>query len=78
MKNKIWIELDMAVDKEHALLQCTLANRMLQKLGIDNQEFWVGDGSRGWYNLSIDIANDSGYIECTDRGHWFNLDFLAK
>ena len=73
MMNKIWIELDKPTSVEHAEEQCKLANKMLQRLGIEAMDFWVPGCLR--YNLTL---NNSGmYTECIDNGYWFNLDKLA-
>lgn len=71
--NRIWIELDKQKDEAHAEEQCALANKVLKKLGFKHYEFWVG--KRG-YCLTKDEAG--GYLDCPERGHWFNLDYAAK
>ena len=75
-KNRVWIELDPPKNVEHGQEQCRLVNKMLKRLGVDKQEFWVGLGpGRATYNITL---NDSGeFLECLDHGHWFNLDKLS-
>jgi len=73
MSNRIWIELDKPKSEEHAQKQCELANKMLVKLGITTMHFWAG--KRG-YNITTDSAGS--FLECSDRGHWFNLDHIAQ
>jgi hypothetical protein len=74
--NRVWIELQPPKTLEYGQEQCRLANKMLKRLGLDKEEFWVGVGpGRPTYNITL---NDSGqYMECPDNGQWFNLTKLA-
>ena len=76
MTSRIWIELDKPTSLEHGEEQCKLANKMLERLGVDKMKFWIGLGpGKMVYNITL---NDSGmFAECPDRGHWFNLNRLA-
>jgi hypothetical protein len=74
MTSRIWIELDKQESLEHGEEQCKLANKMLKRLGVESMEFWI-DPIKLKYNITL---NDSGmFAECSDRGHWFNLNHLA-
>ena len=83
MNNRIWIELDKGSDdlSDEALLsfrseQCRLANIMLKRLGFEDMEFFVSDKKPNHrYCLIIDSAGQ--FLELTDRGHWFDLDFIG-
>jgi uncharacterized protein CbrC (UPF0167 family) len=77
MKNRIWIELDTPNNDEHAEEQCRLANNMLQRLAekpeyMQRQFFWLKNSRRYAFGGLM------GYNELTDRGEWFNLDYLGR
>lgn len=71
--NRIWIELDKPRDKAHADKQCELANAMLKKLGAKTSEFWWSERDHCYC-----YGDNMGYVTLSDRGHWLNLDFLAR
>lgn len=75
--SRIWIELDKATDALNAAHQCTLANKMLAKLGIDikRDKFFVSERHG---NFRYCYGGNYGYTELVDRGQWFSLDFFAK
>lgn len=65
--NRVWIELD-TIDRENV----DKANIMLKKLGIMSERFNL-------INHSLIIDQQGGtYLDCPDKGHWFNLDFIAE
>lgn len=77
---KIWIELPKVDTLAEAEAHCELANAMLRKLGVEYDVFWATDQQRycsTFYNAN-EGAGAGGYTELSDRGKWFNLDFLAK
>jgi hypothetical protein len=73
-KDRIWIELDKPLNKEHALTICAKANRMMARLGdmSGNAFFWDEKDNAFCY------GGDMGYMGLPDRGHWFNLDYLGR
>lgn len=71
-KNRIWIELDVPENDQHAELQCELANKMLGRLGDTGGQKFSLDGRHYCY------GNNMGAIQLIDRGHWFNLDYLGR
>ena len=75
---KVWIELPAPADHEHAIELCTLANKMLERLGVSVGKEGVGgfewDTKRHQYTYGL--ASHT-YIGLKDRGGWFNLKFLA-
>lgn len=74
MKNRIWIELDKAATKEAAEQQCALANAMLSKLGdMGGYCFEWDDGEKKYC-----WSNPMGSETLSDRGKWFNLDYLGR
>lgn len=73
--NKIWIELEKPKDKEHADLQCTLANRVLERMGAKGQSFFY---SQRLALYCIESSPGGTYKELTDNGEWFNLDYLGR
>lgn len=74
-QNKIWIELDNVATKTEKQKQCELANKMLARLGITQDEFFILDSKRGSVYC---YGGNHGYTELADRGKWFNLDYLAN
>jgi hypothetical protein len=71
---KVWIELPLPNSPEEAEDICNKANRMMQRLGnTDGREFryWDKERKYSW-------GGDMGFIYLTDRGHWFNLDYLGR
>jgi len=79
MTQRIWIELPECKTLEEAESACKKANAMLSKLGVSYDVFWATDQQR--YCSTFINANegpDAGFVECEDRGRWFNLDFLSS
>jgi hypothetical protein len=71
---KIWIELPIPNSIEEAEDICLKANRMMQRLGDTNgREFryWEKDHKYSW-------GGDMGFMFLSDRGNWFNLDYLGR
>jgi hypothetical protein len=78
---KVWIELPRVETMAEAEKACKLANKMLNKLGLDGERFWACDQQKycnTFYNLNEGSSSMCGYLECADRGHAFNLEYLAK
>lgn len=73
MSNNVWIELERPRNDEHAAEICGQANRMLKRLGVTSGDFgW--DSTRKQYTYGMPM----GYRGLTDRGEWFNLDYLGR
>lgn len=74
--NRVWIELEKPRDAVHAARICEKANRMLARLADDmpaNSEFaWSEHRAMYMYGTSM------GYKYLTDRGEWFNLDYVGR
>lgn len=72
--NRIWIELDKPRDAAHAQEMCELANQMLARLGVSHGRrfFWSERESCYCYGEGM------GYTTLSDRGEWFNLDYLGR
>jgi hypothetical protein len=71
---KVWIELPLPNSPEEAKDICAKANRMMQRLGnTDEREFsyWEKERMYSW-------GGHMGFMSLTDRGHWFNLDYLGR
>jgi hypothetical protein len=77
-KDQIWIELPVARDKTHADEICAKANRMLTRLGkpkdlpVQREFFWND------HEHQYCFGGDMGCMTLTDRGTWFNLDYLGR
>lgn len=75
MSNNVWIELEKPRDDAHAKEICEQANRMLQRmLGTAPWGRFGWDGERKQYKF----GGLMGYRGLTDRGEWFNLDYLGR
>ncbi len=75
--NRVWIELEPATDCKEGDIRAARANDMLKRLGVTiptNGVFWY-NARTGMYCVTIDSGGS--FLECTDNGHWFNLDFLS-
>ena len=70
MKHKIWLELPLHDQKEHA----RLATKVLHKLGF-NEHVKIEHSGRGYY-LTLNEAGE--FLELEDNGHWFDLDFVSR
>lgn len=76
--NRIWIELEKPRDKADADKQCELANNMLKRLSDHPEkatEFWWSEHEKQY---CLQFGDNGGYIVLTDRGHWFNLDYMGR
>lgn len=72
--DRVWIEMDRPRDAAHADAICDKANRMLERLGVaDTHRFWYHDREAIYC-----LGGQAGYVTLSDRGHWFNLDFLGR
>lgn len=73
-KDRVWIELEKPRNAEHAKVICEKANRLMNRLGFtEGWHFhWDEKERQYWW------CGDSGYITLSDRGHWFNLDYLGR
>lgn len=85
--NRIWIELDNPYDKRYGDMtpdefdafmkaQCDRANLLLKKLGT-LKRFMPGE-HRGHKVYMLELEPNGTFQYCTDRGYWFNLDFLSE
>lgn len=79
---KVWIELDKPKDDFHAEDMAEKVTKMLARLGCKHttirwcrDEEGVANNLRGKFIVTIDSGGS--FLVMTDRGHWFNLDFLA-
>ncbi len=72
--NRIWIELDRLGAHEDNHEQAKLANAMIKRLG-GTTEFRYNE-SKEMYEVVLDVAGS--YKECSDNGHWFNLDYFGR
>jgi hypothetical protein len=77
---KVWIEAPKFANMAESESWCKAANAMLRKLGVTYDAFWACDEQRYCATLlNVNLGpGGSGYQECSDRGHWFNLDYLSK
>jgi len=84
---RVWIELDypnakslgvnsITVEERDALgdKRAELASQMLERLGCRPKVFWWHP-TKGRYCVTVDQGG--GFLECSDNGHWFSLEFLA-
>jgi len=77
--NRIWIELTLPKynDPERETIakkQAALATNMIRRLGSDGSEFFWNE-----HKSCYCLADSSGtYVELSDKGHWFNLDFFGR
>jgi hypothetical protein len=80
ISNRVWIELDPKGTLDERKERAALLSRMLRRLGFDPRP--SGDGpvfvreATGRYCFTLDEAG--GYVEASDHGHWFNLDYLGR
>lgn len=70
---RIWIELDAPTNKAHAEEQCSLANVMLQRLGVTAGRFSWNDTRKHYC-----FGTAMGRAALTDRGEWFDLEYLGR
>lgn len=80
---RVWIELDRpdGMTDAEAEANCEAANRMLRRLYQPEHvkrasEFWW-NGSKRRYCVTLGGAG-GGFLECSDSGHWFNLDYFGR
>jgi len=76
-QQRVWIELDKPLDKQHADEICALANNMLTRLvgGPTSLKFWRSE-REGRYCLTTSAAGT--YTVLNDNGFWFDLDFFGR
>jgi len=72
--HRIWVQLDYSRDEKRNHETCLLANKMMRLLGIKRDCFWFNE-ERNCFNVTTD--NSGCFLELSDNGHWFNLEFLA-
>jgi hypothetical protein len=75
---RVWIELDPPENKEDGHKRAALLSAMLKKLGVDfgaHQAVWFSEK-----DYMYCFVRDTGgtFVFATDRGEWYNLEFLAK
>lgn len=92
MANRIWIELDIwadphakkgskayqTIDHDINRQRAAQLNRMLNRLVLGESD----QKDRVWWNehkvcYCFDIGG-GGYVEASDRGHWFNLEYFGR
>jgi hypothetical protein len=66
----VWIELQEPSDEYTAQEIVDNANKMLNKFAVSK------DRKYGVHYLHVQSDGQFSYLE--DRGHWFNLEFLAR
>ncbi|MDO8839628.1 MAG: hypothetical protein Q7V31_11935 [Parvibaculum sp.] len=81
--HRVWIELDKITSPEQAEEACALVNRMLDRLCEldDGPDEGQPNRQRFWYHSEKNCycyGGVGGYTEQTDRGAWFNLDYLGR
>jgi len=83
-QRRVWIEWEYPSIKdfktpearnEAANETCRLLNNMLARL--------CGDAKRSevfWNEKEVIfcVGDNSGFVECSDSGHWFNLEFFGR
>ena len=77
--NRVWIELEKPRNAAHGQQVAELANNMLRRLrgpvGPDTWEtVFEWDDTRKVFLY----GGPMGWTTLTDRGQWFNLDFLGR
>ena len=81
-EKRIWIELDKADSFEEAQENCKLANKVLIKLGIRPDMFFTVRPTKEDWNgnyRKIYVWYHQGMTEdLSDRGKWFDLEYLAQ
>lgn len=77
MASNIWIELEKPTSQSRAEEQCSLANKMLAKLGDTNGDGFFCMKSRSG-RLTYCYGVDMDYVDLPKNGRWFNLDYFAR
>lgn len=73
--NRVWIELEQPVDDSHAMEVCAMANNMLQRLSsVPLADRFGWDSKRKQFTY----GGPMGYRGLTDRGEWFDLEYLGR
>jgi len=74
--NRIWIELELPENDKEGHTRAILLSSVLHHLGVKqtNAVFWFPEKKR--YCFTIDEGGS--FVEATDNGHWYNLDYLAE
>jgi hypothetical protein len=77
-ENLVWIELPKPENKEEAEEYCRLANNMMRRLVGDRN--W--NGSHFFWSEHKNMYCFGGgagtFKYLSDRGEWFNLDYLGR
>lgn len=74
--NRVWIELELGSITEMEE-RVESANRMMRKLNIDHDVFWVNE-RKGVLEYCVNMFHVYGpYESLEDNGHWFRLDALS-
>lgn len=74
--HRVWIELEQPKNQEDGEKRAALLSAMLKKLGVDRGIYPIVFWAHGSYCFTT--ADSGTFVEASDKGHWFNLDFLAK
>jgi hypothetical protein len=76
----VWIELPPPEDARHADQLCRKLNRMLKRLAKP-EDLRDGELPRSFFYARIQrcycYGGAMGFVTLSDRGEWFNLDYLA-
>ncbi len=85
--NRVWIEIEHPTKSDGKLIKARteesmntlgderakLASRMIERLG-GQPDFCFWHPKSGHYCF----GGQMGFVEATDNGHWFNLDFFGE
>lgn len=83
-KRRVWIEWEYPsisdfktaeAKKAAAEETCRLINNMLDRLCGEEKHstLWWHDGKGAFM-----LGDNTGFVECNDNGHWFNLEFFGR
>ena len=74
--NRVWIELEQPSSDEEGERRAKQASRMLKRLGVPYcQAVWWWPKHKAY---CFTISTAGCFVEATDNGHWYNLDYLAS
>ena len=71
--NRVWIELPVPEDADHAKEIADQANAMMRKLGNTQGYAFSWEDGDGWY-----WGSPMGWSKLHDNGTWFNLNYLSE
>jgi hypothetical protein len=73
--HRVWIEIETPSDIDEGNKRAALVSAMLEKLGAPAASIWWHN-AKGVYCITID--GSGAFLEMSDRGHWFDLEEVAK